>query len=575
MAKTAELRWLPKYHKFKRVFFEINPLCDRIQRDINRIDNANLSAINFHDGETTLGSLEEENLNELNAMFMYSYLLKDILIKMDFGKQAKEQFVNFCRIKYADNRFALYFIDEFEQNYEKHSPVWWYTRESLIYPMLNQALREHDTETLFKMGFFIKDLHQQLEQIHSLAVTNTDTLVVYRGQSVSNKEFIKIKSSPSGLISFNSFLSTTPDRLLAQGFAEGQLGNSETKAILFKMNICSEIRSSPFASLNGLSYMEEEDEILFSMHTVFRIQSIQQQTNQPEIWEVHLKLTSAEVDQNLALLTEHMREELEGGTSLHKLGQLTARMGEYDRAQEIYELLILSSPIDDKKGLAFLRHQLGVVYTGQGNLDDALSHYQKSLDLELKYLPPNHPQLGPTYSNIGMIYEDKHELDRALEYYQKALEIDLGAPELDQQSASVSYNNIGGVLLRLGRFEEALENYNRCLELQLKSLPPTHPQIGALYSNMGVVCLDRHDWSQALDYFNKGLTIQRKSVPPNHPSLAITHYNIALAYDGLLQYIDAIKYGQQAYDIAMHTFPSNHPECLTYEVYLNKLRSKL
>ncbi|CAF4288099.1 unnamed protein product [Rotaria sp. Silwood2] len=199
---------------------------------------------------------------------------------MDFGKQAKEQFVNFCRIKYADNRFALYFIDEFEQNYDKHSPVWWYTRESLIYPMLNQALREHDTETLFKMGFFIKDLHQQLEQIHSLAATNSDTLVVYRGQS-------------------------------------------------------------PFASLNGLSYMEEEDEILFSMHTVFRIQSIQQQTNQSKIWEVHVKLTSAEVDQNLAFLTEHMREELEEGTSLHQLDQLTARMGEYDRTQEIYELLIL------------------------------------------------------------------------------------------------------------------------------------------------------------------------------------------------------------------------------------------
>ncbi|CAF2861404.1 unnamed protein product [Rotaria sp. Silwood2] len=345
MAKIAELRWLPKYRKFKRVFFDINPLCDRVQRDINQIGNANLSAINFHDGETTLGSLEEENLNELNAMFMYSYLLKDILIKMDFGKQAKDQFVNFCRMKYADNRFALYFIDEFEQDYQKHTPVWWYTRESLIYPMLNQALREHNTEILFKMGFFIKDLHQQLEQIHSLTATDTDILIVYRGQNVSNKEFAKIKSSSGGLISFNSFLSTTSDRLLAQGFAEGQLGNPETKAILFKMNICSEIQSSPFTSLNGLSYMEEENEILFSMHTVFRIQSIQQQINQSDIWEVQFKLTSTKVDQNLAILTEHMQEELEGGTSLHKLGQLTARMGEYERAQEIYELLILSSPL--------------------------------------------------------------------------------------------------------------------------------------------------------------------------------------------------------------------------------------
>ncbi|CAF3140011.1 unnamed protein product [Rotaria sp. Silwood2] len=273
MAKIAELRWLPKYRKFKRVFFDINPLCDRVQRDINQIGNANLSAINFHDGETTLESLEEENLNELNAMFMYSYLLKDILIKMDFGSSSTTG------------------------------------TDSLI-----DSYRHRHFDCLSR-------------------------------SKVSNKEFAKIKSSSGGLISFNSFLSTTSDRLLAQGFAEGQLGNPETKAILFKMNICSEIQSSPFTSLNGLSYMEEENEILFSMHTVFRIQSIQQQINQSDIWEVQLKLTSTKVDQNLALLTEHMQEELEGGTSLHKLGQLTARMGEYERAQEIYELLILSSPL--------------------------------------------------------------------------------------------------------------------------------------------------------------------------------------------------------------------------------------
>lgn len=100
------------------------------------------------------------------------------------------------------------------------------------------------------------------------------------------------------------------------------------------------------------------------MHTVCRIESVQQQAQCFDVWKVNLKLTPTEVDQNLAHLTEHMHEEVEGGTNLHKLGQLTFRMGEYDRAQEIYELLIASSSDTDNKGFAFLHHQLGVVYSG-------------------------------------------------------------------------------------------------------------------------------------------------------------------------------------------------------------------
>ncbi|CAF4434233.1 unnamed protein product, partial [Adineta steineri] len=47
--------------------------------------------------------------------------------------------------------------------------------------MLNKALRTQDIEIIIKMGFFIRDLHQQIELLHS-ATKNQGSLTVYRGQ---------------------------------------------------------------------------------------------------------------------------------------------------------------------------------------------------------------------------------------------------------------------------------------------------------------------------------------------------------------------------------------------------------
>ena len=65
-----------------------------------------------------------------------------------------------------NNAAVLRAIDEFERDYEKHSPTWWYTRDCFVYRMLNKALRTCDIEVITKFGLFIKDLHCQLKCLH-------------------------------------------------------------------------------------------------------------------------------------------------------------------------------------------------------------------------------------------------------------------------------------------------------------------------------------------------------------------------------------------------------------------------
>ncbi|CAF1509583.1 unnamed protein product [Rotaria magnacalcarata] len=66
--------------------------------------------------------------------------------ELEHDDKEKSELVEFCREQYADNENELKIINEFNQNYSKPSPIWWYTRECFAYSMLNKALRTQDVE---------------------------------------------------------------------------------------------------------------------------------------------------------------------------------------------------------------------------------------------------------------------------------------------------------------------------------------------------------------------------------------------------------------------------------------------
>jgi hypothetical protein len=93
---------------------------------------------------------------------MYLQLLKEILLEFPYNPISKKELGDFCRLHYADSPGELKVTDEFERDYARPSPIWWYTTECFTYSMLNKVLRTQDIEIILKMGFFIRDLHQQI-----------------------------------------------------------------------------------------------------------------------------------------------------------------------------------------------------------------------------------------------------------------------------------------------------------------------------------------------------------------------------------------------------------------------------
>jgi hypothetical protein len=136
-------------------------------------------------------------------------------------------------------------------------------------------------------------------------------------------------------MSFNNFLSTSKDREVSLKFVEGILGKTDTVLILFRMTIDASVSSIPFAAIQEVSYFETEEEILFSIHTVFRIGEITPLDQNNSLYQVELKLT-ADDDQQLRTLTDRIREEAEGETGWQRMGNLLLKIGRFDKTEVLW-----------------------------------------------------------------------------------------------------------------------------------------------------------------------------------------------------------------------------------------------
>ena len=371
-----------KIKKLKGVHHDVEEICHSIQQDMHRqwVDSTPLSIFSVS---------SPGNLDALNSSFMYTQLLREILVDMEYdGEKARKDFVEFCRQRYSPWDCPPDRLDLFERTYKLHSPIWWYTAEGFVYANLNKALRTQDTELIMKMGFYIQDLYREAERRRSEMKIDSK-MIVYRGQGLSDHDFEKLRDSTGGLLSFNSFLSTSRGRDVSLMYAEDVRDNRNSVGILFEMKIGPSIASSTFLSLDGLSQFSDEEEILFLMHSVFRIS--ESKKLEERLWQVNLTLTD-DTDQELNRITHSLRDEILTWYRWDWMGMLMQRLGKGDKALEIHSSMLQTTSDDDAPNLGILRMKMAIE-TGTSYLtlvkdSAAISYFETALEISQRYLSP-------------------------------------------------------------------------------------------------------------------------------------------------------------------------------------------
>lgn len=107
-----------------------------------------------------------QDLNQLEPTFMYTQVFKEILLEMNNDQLSMKDMILFWRKYYIGNNSKHNDIDELERDYRPQSSIWWYTRDTFIYEILNRALRLMEADSIVNMGFFIRHLHHQIEVLH-------------------------------------------------------------------------------------------------------------------------------------------------------------------------------------------------------------------------------------------------------------------------------------------------------------------------------------------------------------------------------------------------------------------------
>lgn len=554
---TQGEQWARFWPKIKGVFTEIALICVALKQVSDQCEY-NAIPISFIPASN---AALKTNWDQFECLFLYTQILQDILPTVTYEKKRVEEFIERCCLQFTEIKEELIDAAALEKNYHHRTPIWWYTCESFIYPMVNGALRLMDVDVTIRMGFFLNDLCRQIRKVHKETFTGQNSrtsFVLYRGQGMSKEDFRSMTKKKSGLMAFNGFLSASKGSEAPLDMARRALANPDLLGVLFRLTVDPSQTTTPYASIKDIGYLQgQDDDFLFSMHTVCRILDITPMDESNRLFQVNVILTSNN-DRDLRALTEHIRTESESTKGWHRLALILFKMGQIDRAHEIYETLLDQAAKESDKGEIYYHYATAKHILSEHR--EALKFYERSLLIRERFLPSNHSDLSKCYSNIGLMHDLLGDYPKALQYYEKALDIDKVLLPPNHIDLAATYNSIGTVHKTLGHYSRALLAHEKALAIQQHSLPPHHADLTKSYISHGMIYNHLGKYSEAITFYEKTLEIQQKTLHQDHPDLAITYNNMGNVYNNMGEYSKALSYYEKDLEISEKILSPDHPD---------------
>jgi protein O-mannosyl-transferase len=200
------------------------------------------------------------------------------------------------------------------------------------------------------------------------------------------------------------------------------------------------------------------------------------------------------------------------------LASLTvARNADYLNPRSIWADTVAKRPAN-----ARARCYLGDVLAAKGQFAEALSHYEKAVQLELPATARGDRSIfGDILVNSGNVLRALGREAEAVKRYEDALQVD---PNL-----AAAYFNLGGVHLQAGRLPEAVARFEQALKLE--------PNYEAAHTSLGSALLLEGRTAEALIHYETALRLE--------PS-AKAHQNLGIALLYVRQLPEAVAHLEQA-----------------------------
>ncbi len=382
--------------------------------------------------------------------------LIDFWLYLPYPTNSSQRFVDTLKVYYHGSDTKIKILEDFEHNYNGENAIQWYTRETFFYSVLNRALRQHSLQLMFLFGFFLQDMHRQLQIEYKRMQLNWAELkfTLYRGQFISSSELRGQKhllapplfSQNGTKIINNSLLSTTLNRSLALIRINPNLDPTDIdseQAVLFEIDVTmgredeDSCHRRPFAAISHLSQFNSEEEIIFMIGTSFYFDPKAIQYDEKDhVWIFKLELDNYnfEIYENdfdcickrrtlkrcINLLTQNNRERW-ASTPPSQLEIIFRELG------EMY-------PTETMWISAMKSHCLAIYQQFQEeNFHQALSHYEEALKLWSPFMNDEelicfvdfgeiHYQIGCCFNfELKNFNKAKMHYDQSIHFYELAI----------------------------------------------------------------------------------------------------------------------------------------------------------
>jgi tetratricopeptide (TPR) repeat protein len=464
-----------------------------------------------------------QDLSENCIPFLCFRLLMSVLnytgshSSWDERKNAKAEMLETCKNFVENDTIQLLHIKEFERHYDASEALRWYTKDCFLYDMVNGILRSEDILLLYSIRLFISDLHSQIEHMHK-DDPNHRTRIVYRGLIMLKKQLHAIQQSK--LILPNGFLSSSTNKAVALDYIHRKMNEkpSDFVSCLLEIQLNDQATQTCYANIYNISFSTEA-EILFGCGTVFKIIKI---GHEEDVYVIYMQPS----DEGMNFIKNYPKmvtQQIRNHDPTLLFGQFLIDMGQYEKATVFFQNLLKWSTAEDMNRPDIL-DSLGHILLENGKKHDAYQKFQTAYKLRQRFLPPTHPDIGRSLTNLGAVMLAQQYYDSALDYFNRAKKI-LKADDRYLLFLGPVYSGLAKLHVCRDNLSEAEENYKKLLLIHKQlQLPEAHEFVGQYWCGMMQIhakssegmTTDNGYLNKVLEDYQHAREVYRKIAPMDH-----------------------------------------------------------
>lgn len=199
-----------------------------------------------------------------------------------------------------------------------------------------------------------------------------------------------------------------------------------------------------------------------------------------------------------------------------------------------------------------------MLYSMQERREEAERLLKRALDMTVRTLGPEHPQVGDWSIDLARLYEQDHagRLSDLEVLYRRALSA-FG----DRAQTAVAMNGLGELYTEQGKLNEAEPLLREALAMRQRLFPPDHFEVASSHEGLARLLTARGDFVQAEALFQKALPVVEREMGPNHALVAIVmeHYADLLQKMGRAEEAEALVERATAIRSARPSFSKHVP----------------